>query len=345
MTSEKTEQITKRVEFKEADDARQIATGVVMVPNKVDLQGDFERPDTIRDLAEGFMTRLSSGDSEGGIMHAAFPGHSTLVENSVLDQSREIGGREYPAGTWTQSWKFTDNELWTLVRDGILSGYSIGADQVEWSDPMEQGDLPSDVTVAEGYPGDELVWELQSGAVKEVSTVDIPAVPDAEILQTKDGAEKRIADYLGDREGFLEEMADRGHSEGEAERLWNYLQRAVDEEDVEAASGWLARAKAFFTKGPGAPDEQAKRATDNSAAGDGGTSDGGTHAADAMTDKNTDDEPLRGPRNSRNRSKQTTTGSRPLSKPKKRRRTPREAMMVATARRTRSLMLPSGRSS
>lgn len=289
MNGQKDEQFTKRVRFKEADDERQVATGVVMVPDKVDLQGDYVRDETIRQMAEGFMSRLSSGDSEGGVMHAAFPDHSTLVENTVLDQSREIGGEEVPAGSWVQSWKFDDNELWTLVRDDILSGYSIGADQVDWSDPMEQEDLPDDVEVADGYPDDELTYELQSAMVGEVSAVDIPAVPDAEILQTKD-AEKRVADYLGDKEGFMEEMAERGHSDGEAERLWNYLQRAVDEDDVEASAGWLARAKAFFTQGPGAP-EKTDSAESKTAAEDGGTEDGGKDATGSMTDKEDDQPP------------------------------------------------------
>jgi len=198
------EQFTKRVDFKEADDERQIATGVVMVPDKVDLQGDFERPETIREMSEGFMTRLSGdGAAEGGVMHAAFPGHSTLVENTVLDQSREIGGEEVAAGSWVQSWKFDDSELWTLVRDDILSGYSIGAENVRWSDPMEQEELPDDVDVAAGYPDEEPAYELEQGRVVEVSSVDIPAVPDAQILQTKDDSEKRVADYFGDREGFM----------------------------------------------------------------------------------------------------------------------------------------------
>jgi len=251
------EQFTKRVDFKEADDERQIATGVVMVPDKVDLQGDFERPETIREMSEGFMTRLSGdGAAEGGVMHAAFPGHSTLVENTVLDQSREIGGEEVTAGSWVQSWKFDDSELWTLVRDDILSGYSIGAENVRWSDPMEQEELPDDVDVAAGYPDEEPAYELEQGRVVEVSSVDIPAVPDAQIIQTKDDSKKRVADYLGDREGFMEEMAERGHSEGEAERLWSYLQRAVDEEgqdvdDDDVDAGWLSRAKAYFSRGPG----------------------------------------------------------------------------------------------
>lgn len=254
MTVQKAEQISKRVEFKAADDERQIATGVVMVPDKVDLQGDFVREATIRSFAEDYMARLPQGEAAQGVMHAVWPDeHITLVENTVLDQAREIGGEEVPAGSWTQSFKFDDNELWTLVRDDILSGYSIGAESVRWSEPMEQGDLPDDVAVAADYPDDAPAWELQDGTVVENSAVDIPAVPDAQILATKDAAEKRVADLIGDKEQFVAEMRDRGHSEGEADRLWNYLRRAVDEQDVDASSqaGWLARAKSFFKDGPG----------------------------------------------------------------------------------------------
>lgn len=233
----------KRVQWKATDDERQIATGVVMVPDKVDLQGDFERESTIRDMAEGFMQSLSAGQAEGGVMHGVFPGHSTLVENAVLDEPREIGGKEFPAGTWTQSWQFDDGELWSLVRDGILAGYSIGAKEVDWSDAMAQSELPGDVAVAEDYPEDEPAYELQSASVREVSAVDIPAVPDAEILATKADEEKRLADHLGNKEQFLEEAAERGHSDGEAERLWSYLNRAANEtvDEESASEGVLQR--------------------------------------------------------------------------------------------------------
>jgi len=253
MTVQKNEQVSKRVEFKAADDDRQVATGVVMVPDKVDLQGDFVRPETIRDFAEDYMARLPQGEAAQGVMHAVWPDeHITLVENTVLDQSREIGGEEAPAGAWIQSFKIDDNELWTLVRDDILSGYSIGAEEVRWSEPMAQDDLPDDVDVAADYPDDQPAWELQDGTVVENSAVDIPAVPDAEILAMKDASEKRVADLIGDKERFLEEMAERGHSEGEADRLWNYLRRAVDEANVDIENGrgdgLLARMKGLLGK-------------------------------------------------------------------------------------------------
>lgn len=270
---EKDDHLTKRVEFKATDDERQIATGVVLVPNKVDLQGDYVRESTIRDFAEGFMADLSNGDADGGVMHAVWPeDHVTLVENRVLDANTTVGGESYPKGTWTQAWKFADSDLWQLVSDGVLSGYSIGAKGVEWSDPMDQSELPDGVTVAADYPDDEPAFEIRDGKIAEVSAVDIPAVPDAQILAHKDASEKRVADLLGDKERFTSEMAERGHSDDDAERLWSYLQRATDAEaDDDAKEGFFARVgqaavKAIAGSDDGAHADDAPEASDGDAA-------------------------------------------------------------------------------
>lgn len=234
MNGHRDEQFTKRVEFTAKDATEQVATGIVMVPDKVDLQGDFARPDTIAEFAEQFGDFYEVERADGGVMHAVWPSdHIGLERNEVTAGETQIGGQAVPAGAWVQSWKFNDAELWGLVEDGILGGYSIGAVDVEWSNPMPQDDLPDEVSVAEDYPEDEPVYELKDGLVKEVSAVDIPAVPDALILETKADeatAMKRLADHLGNRDGFIEEAIERGHEEASAERLWTYLNRAVDED-------------------------------------------------------------------------------------------------------------------
>lgn len=277
------EEFRKRVEFKATDDERQVAKGVVMVPSKVDLQGDYVSEDTIRDFAEQFMSDLPAGDAEGGVMHAVWPDeHVTLVENRVTDANTTIGGESYPQGTWTQSWKFDDNELWTLLRDGILSGYSIGAKEVDWSEPVEQDELPDGVTVAEDYPDEERAKEIRDGTIREVSAVDIPAVPDAQILSLKDAEEKRVADLIGDKDQFVAEMLDRGHSEGDADRLWNYLRRAADEDvdledDDDDKAGLIERA-----------GRAAVKAIAGSGSDDGANAAAAPEAPDAVTDGGAD---------------------------------------------------------
>ena len=245
MKQKEKENKQKHVEFKALDDERRVAIGGVLVPNKVDLQGDFVRPETIAEFADDFMASLQAEveDAEGGVMHAVFPEeHVTLAENRVLDETREIAGKEFEAGSWVQGWKFEDDELWALVEDGVLSGYSVGIDPAEWSAPMSQDELPDGVEVAEAYPEDEPVWELRGEQVREVSAVDIPAVPDAEIVEAKSAGMKSILDAVDGKNEFVAVIQDRGATEDEAERLWHYLQRALEESDTDGKSTSVSRA-------------------------------------------------------------------------------------------------------
>lgn len=224
------QQFRKNVEFvgtKESDDYELEAVGVVMVPDKADLQHDFVREDTIRDFASQFETFIDADEADGGVMHAAWPSDwMELVGNEVLEEETAINGEEVEAGAWVQNWGINDADLARLIEDEVLSGYSIGAIDVSWNGPFEPDDV-DDVKVPDDLPDDALVWELVSGIIREVSAVDIPAVPDAEILEAK-SLEKRLADHIGNRDAFIEEAMERGHSEGDAERLWDILNRAIE---------------------------------------------------------------------------------------------------------------------
>ncbi|WP_226043488.1 XkdF-like putative serine protease domain-containing protein [Natrinema sp. DC36] len=246
------DQFRKDVEFVTKDDDEQVAAGIVMVPDKVDLQNDFAREETIRGFADQFEAFVDAGEAGGGIMHAVFPdGWMELERNEVLDEAEEIGGSTVDAGAWVQEWAINENSLWELIADGILEGYSIGAIQVGWDGPYEQDDdVVDDVAVPDDLGEDALVWELIDGLIREVSAVDIPAVPDAQILETKADAEKRLGDYLGDPNGFVEEALERGHSESDAQEMWDVLNEAaqVEGSTEPGEKGWITRAKAFFTR-------------------------------------------------------------------------------------------------
>jgi hypothetical protein len=219
----------KDVEFVAKDDDEQVAAGIVMVPDKADLQHDFVRPDTIRSFADQFETFVEAGQAGGGIMHAVWPDDwMTLERNEVLDEAEEIGGQEVAAGAWVQEWAINHDDMWELILDGIISGYSIGAIQVDWNGPFDpDDDEVDDVTIPDGLPDDVMIWELIDGIIREVSAVDIPAVPDAEILEAKT-LDKRVADHIGNQDAFVDEMMERGHTEAEAERVWDVLNEAIE---------------------------------------------------------------------------------------------------------------------
>jgi len=236
----------KEVAFTTKEDAEQRATGIVMVPDKVDLQGDFAREGTIRQFADQFQNFVDAGEGDGGIMHAAWPSDwMSLERNEVLDEAEDINGTTAPKGAWVQEWQFNDADLWSLVEDGVLEGYSIGAVNVDWNGPydLQEDDAVDDVDTPAQVPDDAMAWELTSGLIREVSAVDIPAVPDAEILDTK-GLEKRLADHLGDKGGFIEEMMERGHPEEDAERAWDVLNRAIEVDGADDPGKQSALAKA-----------------------------------------------------------------------------------------------------
>ena len=228
----------KRVQVENVDEERRVATGAAMVPDRVDLQGDFERPEAIREAAEDYMHRRSKGPDaqypvQDGVMHAAFPDDAaSVVESTVLDEDREVGGIEYPAGTWIISRRYDDDELWSLVRDGVLGGFSIGGQIL---DDAEHETVPDDVTVPDDYPDDRGAVELIQLRINEISDVDIPAVPDATYATVK-SLEKSVLDDVTDLDEFIELMAGRGHDEDDALRMWDYLWQAkarelgVDEE-------------------------------------------------------------------------------------------------------------------
>ncbi|GGL55103.1 XkdF-like putative serine protease domain-containing protein [Halocalculus aciditolerans] len=244
MSTESRQSLSKTVEMKAVDDERQIAVGGVLVPNKVDLQGDFVRPETIQALADDFMRRLQTGgDAEGGVMHAAFPGSDdvTLAENDVLDEARTVGGKTFPAGTWLQSWKFHDDRLWRLVKSGTLAGYSIGAREV-LAKEYSPDSVPAGVVVPDYHSDGEPVEEIVGGKIVEVSSVDIPAVPDAQMVSLKSADDlAKAQDALTEgMEACVTVLQDRGHGETEATELCTYLQdntKMTDDPDGDDAGG------------------------------------------------------------------------------------------------------------
>ncbi len=307
MPNQRGESYEKRVDYVQKDEDAQTATGVVMVPWTVDHHGDWERPETIQAFAAQFDAFVDVGEADGGVMHAVWPSEwMTLERNEVLDDAEEIGGQTVDAGAWVQTWRYHDDELWSLVEDGILGGHSIGAVNVDWTYTADDpGDLPDEVSVPDEVDVEEY-WELTDGIMREVSAVDIPAVPDAQILSTSKAkvatAEKRLADHLGNRDGFIEEAMERGHSEEDAARLWDVLDRGINVEgagEPGAKSKLTSAATAFLntlTGGGGetstasaAPSEDGSTAKD-APGGDTPDDDGGTTAAsDTMTNGN--DEP------------------------------------------------------
>lgn len=226
MTSNETEtrRFTKSVDILEKNEEEQRAIGAVLVPSELDYQLDFLRPDAIE--------RLFNPEADVGVLHAAFPSGVATTEHRILSESEEIGGDQFPEGTWVADRKYRDGELWELVKDGVLGGFSIGGkvtQQIEYG----TDEMPDDVRVPDGVPADEGAVEIVDGRVDEVSDVDVPAVPRADHAVVKSDLGKSVLEEVSGKAEFLDLMAERGHSEEDAERLWAYMQENSDHDPAE----------------------------------------------------------------------------------------------------------------
>jgi hypothetical protein len=203
----------KTVEIKAVDTENRTATGAVLVPNEVDKQRDFLRPSGVE--------AMFAEDPDDGVMHTAFPDDAAeLVDNRIVDESIELNGETYPPGTWIATRQYTDDDLWQLVKDGILSGFSIGGNVSEVRE-YDSADVPPDISFPDPVtPGP--ATEIVDGQVEEVSDVDIPAVPRA-VYREVGKLGKAITDRVDGEEEFVELMRTRGHDTEDARRLWGYL--------------------------------------------------------------------------------------------------------------------------
>jgi len=213
----------KTVTINTVDEDARTATGAVLVPDELDHQRDFFRPEAVE--------RFHSEDPETGVMHAAFPdGTATFERLEVLDESETIDGDQFPPGTLVGTRRYEDDDLWQLVKDGVLTGFSIGGDVTA---AEEYDTLPEDVRVPEAVEYEAgPVTELVDGEINEVSDVDLPAVPRA--TYKGDGLGKSIFEDVDGEAEFVAIMTEeRGHSEADARRLYQYLTDARAKADAE----------------------------------------------------------------------------------------------------------------
>jgi DNA adenine methylase len=97
--------------------------GVVLEPEVVDAQGDIYSAEEIRSAAHRFME-----DFQGlGLQHRErVNGDVKILESYLAPDDLSVGGTAIKKGTWLFGVRVLSDELWSMVKDGALSGFSIG---------------------------------------------------------------------------------------------------------------------------------------------------------------------------------------------------------------------------
>lgn len=100
--------------------------GVVLEPNVVDSQRDFESPEDIRKAAHTFMEQFE----QLGTQHTEIvTGKLKVLETYIAPADFQLGDEEHTKvtkGTWVMGIRVVDDELWTRVKKGDFTGFSIG---------------------------------------------------------------------------------------------------------------------------------------------------------------------------------------------------------------------------
>jgi len=97
--------------------------GVVLEPEVVDAQGDIYSAEEIRQAAHRFMEEFGGL----GLMHRfRVNGQVKVLESYLAPADLRIGEVRVRKGTWLLAVRILSDELWEQVKDGELTGFSIG---------------------------------------------------------------------------------------------------------------------------------------------------------------------------------------------------------------------------
>jgi hypothetical protein len=101
--------------------------GVVLEPDVVDSQMDTYDAATIRDAAHRYMENHAAV----GLQHKEIvTGRVKILESYIAPVDFVINDVTIKAGTWLMGFRVVDDDLWQSVKDGSLTGLSIGGDAV-----------------------------------------------------------------------------------------------------------------------------------------------------------------------------------------------------------------------
>lgn len=101
----------------------QIVYGIVLEPDVVDAQQDTYSADEVRASAHKYMLDYQ----HVGLMHKQLiDGKADVIESYISPCAFSMGGQSVKEGTWIMAVKIVDPTLWKSVKDGELTGFSIG---------------------------------------------------------------------------------------------------------------------------------------------------------------------------------------------------------------------------
>lgn len=108
-----------------SDEDKRIVVGIVLEPETVDAQGDSIPAQVIEKAAHQFLSGYNVQNTLG-FAHKVFKKNFDLLESYITPQDMTIGKQTVKAGSWVMSVKVLNDDIWSLVRNGQITGFSVG---------------------------------------------------------------------------------------------------------------------------------------------------------------------------------------------------------------------------
>lgn len=110
-----------------AENEERYVLGIVLEPLKemgtADVQADTYSAANVRKACHLFMEDFGNM----GLQHQIYVNDSVKVlENWIATDDTVIGGQSVVKGTWLMAVRVTDDKLWSAIKAGTLTGFSIG---------------------------------------------------------------------------------------------------------------------------------------------------------------------------------------------------------------------------
>lgn len=109
------------VNILKSDIEKQMVFGVVLAPDEFDLQGDIMEAEEIEKTAHNFL--MSSRVI--GFRHSEVE-EAELIESYITRKPFQLNGETVKTGSWVIGVHVSDPETWRLIKNGEITGFSIG---------------------------------------------------------------------------------------------------------------------------------------------------------------------------------------------------------------------------
>lgn len=124
------------------DEEKRIVSGPALIPDLPIYRDQGGRKfyitwtaETIKQMAVNFFEH--SRQNAGNVEHQVPVNGITYFESYIIDKERGICPKEFedlPNGTWMLSAKVNNDEVWEMVKNGTLTGFSIDASNVQFKE-------------------------------------------------------------------------------------------------------------------------------------------------------------------------------------------------------------------